>query len=323
MAQPMIGLTLSSEEHGPSQLVELAVEAEQRGFDFVSVSDHFHPWLPQQGHSPFVWGVLGAIATATDRINVGVGVTCPIIRLHPAIVAQAAATAGSLLDGRFTFGVGTGEALNEHVTGERWPPADVRLAMLDEAIDIMRQLWDGSSVTHRGPHYTVENATIYDRPDQPFPLVVSAFGPKAATLAAEKGDGLWITGTGGQEIDAWRAAGGTGPVWSQLTFCYDPDEATARERAAHLWANTGIAGQLSQDLPTTLHFEQGTSHIDADNIAEHVPCGPDPSPIIEAVADAVSAGVDHVYLHQIGHDQAPFLDWWTNSLSGAVRETIA
>lgn len=322
MAKPKIGLTLSSEEHGPGDLVDLAVEAEERGFDFVSISDHFHPWLTAQGHSPFVWGVLGAISARTERIEVGVGVTCPIMRMHPAVVAHAAATAGCLLDGRFTFGVGTGEALNEHITGERWPPADLRLEMLAEAIDVMRQLWQGESVTHRGPHYTVENATLHDLPDRQFPLVVSAFGPEAARLAAEKGDGLWTTGTGEEAVQQWRDAGGSGPVWSQLTFCWDPDEQAARERAAELWANTAVPGQLSQDLPTSLHFEQGSAHVDADNIAAHTPCGPDPEPIVEAVSEAVRAGVDHVYLHQIGHDLGPFLDFWSESLGDQVRAAM-
>ena len=318
-----IGLTLSSEEHGPNDLIELGVEAEARGFDFVSVSDHFHPWLPAQGHSPFVWAVLGGLAARTSEIEVGVGVTCPIMRMHPVIAAHAAATAACLLDGRFSFGVGTGEALNEHITGERWPPAGVRLEMLDEAIDVMRQLWAGGSTTHHGEHFTVENATIYDLPDAPFPLIVSAFGPEAASLAARRGDGLWITGTGGEALERWRAEGGSGPVWSQLTFSYDEDVAAAHDRAATLWANTAVAGQLSQDLPTTFHFEQASSHVSADNIADHVPCGPDPEPVLDAVRDAVEAGVDHIYLHQIGHDLGPFLDWWDRVLRDAVSEIAA
>lgn len=314
-----IGLTLSSEEHGPRALVDLAVRAEALGFDFVSISDHFHPWVPAQGHSPFVWGVLGGIAARTTTIEVGVGVTCPIVRMHPAVVAHAAATTACLLPDRFSFGVGTGEALNEHVTGAPWPPADIRLAMLREAIEVMRKLWRGGSVTYRGTHYTVENATIYDLPDQPFPLVVSAFGEQAAELAAEAGDGLWTTGTGGEALERWRAAGGSGPVWSQLTFCWDEDEREARRRAAELWPNTAVVGQLSQDLPTTAHFEMASAHVTEETIADELPCGPDPAPIVEAVKEAAGRGIDHIYLHQVGHDLDPFLDFWERELRDLVR----
>ena len=171
------GLTLSSEEHAPRRLVEIAALAEEYGFDFVSISDHYHPWIDEQGHAPFVWSVLGAIAERTSSIDVAVGVTCPIMRIHPAVLAQAAATTGHLLDGRFTWGVGTGEALNEHIVGQRWPIAPERIDMLEEAVDIIRQLWSGDEVTVRGEHFTVENARIYDPPSSPIPIVVSAFGP--------------------------------------------------------------------------------------------------------------------------------------------------
>src|SRR5690606_10341124 len=175
--------TLSSEEHPPERLVQLAAEAESRGFDFVSISDHYHPWVGEQGHAAFVWSVLGGIAASTSSIEVGVGVTCPIMRIHPAVLAQAAATTARLFGGRFVFGVGSGENLNEHILGDRWPPADVRLEMLEESIEVMRELWKGGSVTHRGTYYTVEDARVFDLPDASIPVLVSAFGEASAKLA--------------------------------------------------------------------------------------------------------------------------------------------
>jgi coenzyme F420-dependent glucose-6-phosphate dehydrogenase len=188
------GLTLSSEEHTPRALIDQAVAAEEAGFDFVAISDHYHPWVSAQGHSPFVWTILGGLAVATDQLGVGVGVTCPTVRIHPAVVAQAVATTTCLLGDRFTWGVGSGEALNEHILGDRWPPAPIRLEMLAEAVDVVRQLLTGESVTHYGTHYTVEDARLYDVPDQAPPILVSAFGQKAMELAVEIGDGLWQVG---------------------------------------------------------------------------------------------------------------------------------
>ena len=185
------GYTLSSEEHGPARLVTLAQQAEEAGFDFVSISDHYHPWVTDQGHSPFVWSVLGSVAAVTKRLKVGIGVTCPIIRVHPAVIAQAAATTALLFGDRFFFGVGTGEALNEHILGDRWPPADVRRSMLEEAVEIIRALWTGNTVDHRGPYYAVENAKLFDPPTEPPPVIVSGFGDDAVQLAARIGDGYW------------------------------------------------------------------------------------------------------------------------------------
>jgi coenzyme F420-dependent glucose-6-phosphate dehydrogenase len=309
------GLTLSSEEHNPSRLLEIAVLAEHTGFDFVSISDHYHPWVDEQGHSSFVWSMLGAIAARTSTIGIAVGVTCPIMRIHPAILAQATATCADLMGDRFTWGVGTGEALNEHVLGDRWPPADLRLDMLEEAVDVVRKLWTGEQVTHRGPHFTVENARIYDAPATPPPVIVSAFGPAAATLAARIGDGLYVTGPAVDIIQRWRDEGGTGPVYAQLTLCWAEDRDKAVETAHRIWPNTGVPGQLSQDLPTPAHFEQASSTVTADQIAESVSCGPDPEPVIGAVEEMLDAGVDHVYLHQIGPDQEAFCRFWTDRVA--------
>lgn len=315
------GMALSSEEHPPARLVEIAQLAERSGFDFVSISDHYHPWLQEQGHSPFVWSVLGAIAQATDTLHVGVGVTCPTVRIHPAVLAQAVATTGTLLPGRFTWGVGSGEALNEHILGDRWPPAPRRLEMLEEAIEVIRQLWTGESVTFYGQHYTVENAHLFDLPPEPVPIVVSAFGPLAAGVAARCGDGIWVTGPGDPEtLDAWRAEGGSGPVWGQLTLCWAEARDTAVDRAHRIWANSGIPGQLSQDLPTTYHFEQAIAKVSPDDIASSLPCGPDPEPLLASVRQAIDNGVDHIYFHQVGPDQEGFARFWQEQLAPALDD---
>src|SRR6187200_68488 len=188
-----IGYFLSCEEYTPAQLVEQAVLAERAGFEALWISDHFHPWNDEQGQSAFVWSVIGAIATATPGMQVTTAVTCPTVRIHPAVIAQAAATSAVMLQGRFNLGVGSGEALNEHILGTHWPEADVRLEMLEEAVEVMRTLWSGGQRSHRGRHYTVENARIYDLPDEPPPVLVSGFGPKAVQLAARIGDGFATT----------------------------------------------------------------------------------------------------------------------------------
>ena len=314
------GLTLSSEEHGPRRLVEQAVAAEAHGFDFVSISDHYHPWVSAQGHAPFVWSVLGALASATDSIDIGVGVTCPTVRIHPAVVAQAVATTGCLLGSRFTWGVGTGEALNEHILGDRWPPGAVRLAMLEEAVEVIRKLLVGDSVTHYGEHFTVEDARLFDVPDPLPPILMSAFGPNAVRLAAEIADGLWTVGGDADLVQRWRDAGGTGPVWTQLTVCWDPDRDTAIDRAWRQWPNTAVPGQLSQDLRTVEHFEQAAESVRRDEIADSIPCGPDLAPIVEAVSGAIEAGADHIYFHQVGDPLDGFMDLWDTELRGAVNE---
>lgn len=313
------GLTLASELRDPRELVDLAAAAEDHGFDFVSVSDHFHPWTTEQGHSPFVWTVLGAIARATSEIEVGVGVTCPTVRIHPAILAQATATTAQLLPGRFVWGVGSGEALNEQILGDPWPPGDVRLEMLEEAIELIRTMWKGKSTTFRGKYYRVEDATIFDPPPGDLPIVVSAFGTAAAKVAARCGDGLWMTGTAAEAVEAFRQAGGKGPVYSQLTLSWAPTKSGAVETAHRLWPNTGLPGQLAQDLRTPLHFEQAAQLVTPELLAESIPCGPDAEPILDSVREAVDAGVDHLYLQQIG-EMDPFLRFWDEELRPALSD---
>lgn len=314
------GMTLSSEEHGPARLVELAAMAEERGFDFVSISDHFHPWINEQGHSPFVWSVLGGISQATESIEVGVGVTCPIMRIHPAINAHAAATTANLLPDRFVWGVGTGEALNEQILGDAWPPADIRIEMLEEAIELIRLMWKGESTTYRGTYFWVEDATIFNPPPGDLPIVVSAFGTTAAEMAARVGDGLWTTGTGGEPVEVFRDAGGEGPIYGQLTLCWAENRDEAIETAHRIWPNTGVPGQLSQDLRTPAHFEMATQLVTPEMIGESLPCGPDPSELLKSIDEAIEGGIDHIYFHQIGPDQEGFLDFWTNEIQPEVNK---
>ncbi len=315
------GYTLSSEEQPPRRLVELAAAAEAAGFKFVSVSDHYHPWVSAQGHSPFVWSVLGAIAGATEQVEVGVGVTCPIMRLHPAVVAQAAATTSVLLDGRLVLGVGTGEALNEHVVGARWPPIAVRREMLEEAVTILRALWSGEVLEHRGAHFEVDNAKLFDPPDAPIPVVVSGFGPEAAALAGRIGDGYWGTSPRGELVDAFEAAGGKGPRYAQLNLCWGPDVDDARATVHRTWPNGAIEGQASQDLPTWTHFEQASSVLTIEQTTQSTPCGPDlVAPMLESVRAYLDAGYDHLYFHQIGDDQEGFLSFWADELQPALAD---
>ena len=303
-----LGYTLSSEEFGPQELADHARLAEDAGFAFASISDHFHPWLDSQGHSPFVWGTLGAISQTTSQMLIGTGVTCPMLRTHPAIIAQAAATAGALLPGRFYLGVGTGENLNEHILGQHWPPLSVRQEMLAEAVDVIRSLWSGNYVTEHGRFYSTENARIYTLPDELPPIHVAASGTESAVLAAKIGDGLISTSPDADTVDAFTTNGGSGPVIGQLTLCWGANEDEQAELAKKVWANSAIPGQLSQELALPIYFEQAAEMVTTDDIKESMVCGPDVEKIHEEIKQYIDAGFTHVYLHQVGPDQAAFID---------------
>lgn len=307
-----IGLFLSSEEFGPRELVDLAVRGEQAGFAGLWISDHFHPWNDEQGHSPFVWSAIGAIAQATD-LPLGTGVTCPTMRIHPAVMAHAAATSAILLGGRFTFGVGSGEALNEHILGDRWPGADERLEMLEEAVEVMRKLWTGDVVDHDGLHYTVEHARLYDVPDTPPPVLVSGFGPKAVKLAARIGEGFATASPDKEGIDLYRSEGGTGPVQAGAKVCFAPDKDQARATAHRLWPNAALPGELAQILPTPEHFEQASTLVPPEAM-DSVPLGPDLDEHHEGLQAFADAGVDELYVQQIGPDQDAFFDTWAKEI---------
>lgn len=304
-----IGYTLASEEHSPTDLVEYAQHAEEAGFDFLSISDHYHPWISEQGHSPFVWSTLGGVATATEDIDVGVGVSAPIIRVHPAIYAHAAATAAAMFDDReFYAGVGTGEKLNEHVLGDHWPEHAVRLEMLEEAVEVIEKLWTGEEVSHHGEYYTVENARLFTLPEETPPICVSAYGERAARTAAEIGDGFWSVGPQ-ETIDVWENQGGEGPRFCQLQACVADSEEEAIETAHRKWPNSPLPGELSTELPTPALFEQATEMVSTEDIVEgSIITDPDPQAHIDSIQAAIDAGYDHVYTMQIGDDQAAMID---------------
>jgi len=314
------GYTCSSEEFEASALLEHAVAAEQAGFDFVTVSDHFHPWTSTQGHSPFAWTTVGAIAARTDHVQIGTGVTCPLIRYHPTVIAQAAATAAELSSGRFFLGIGSGEALNEHITGDRWPPTKVRQDMLVEALDIIRELWTGENVDYEGDFYVVENARLFSRPAEPPSVFWAASGERSAGLAGAHADGLWATSPSHDTVDAYHKGGGKGDVIGQLTLCFGRDRDKAIDTALEIWPNAGLPGQLTQDLPTYAHFEQASELVTRETIADEVPCGDDVDAIVKAVRDFADAGFTMLHFHQIGPDQDGFLEWWRDELAEAVAE---
>jgi G6PDH family F420-dependent oxidoreductase len=318
-----IGYALSSEEHDPQSLVEHARLAEQHGFSFALISDHFHPWTDRQGQAPFVWGVLGAIAQATDRLVVGTGVTCPTIRIHPAIVAQAAATAAALMPGRFFLGVGTGERLNEAITGAHWPEWEVRAEMLEEAVAVIRALWTGDVTSHHGKHYTVENARIYSLPPSPPPLHVAASAPRMAELAGRIGDGYIGTTPEKEGVDAYRKAGGDGPRYGQMTVCWARSEAEARRTALEWWPTAAIRGNAGQELALPKDFEDLASMVDEEAVAKAVTCTASERPILDKIEKYVEAGYDHVYLHQVGPDQRGFLEFAERSLLPAFEQAPA
>jgi G6PDH family F420-dependent oxidoreductase len=305
---------MSSEEHTPNDLVRHARMAEEAGFTFALISDHFHPWVDAQGQSPFVWSVIGAIAHATERLELGTGVTCPTTRIHPAIIAHATATVAAMMPGRFFLGVGTGENLNEHILGDRWPPHEVRMERLEEAVEVIRLLWQGGSQSHHGKHYTVENARLYTLPDTLPRIVVAAAGPQAAEAAARFGDGLCSTAPEASVIKKYTGAGGKGPRYGQATVCWAASEAEAKRTALKIWPNAALSGELSQELPTPAHFEQATSSATEEQVAKQVVCGPDPQRHVELIKKYVDAGFDHVYIHQVGPDQAGFINFYRREI---------
>ena len=312
---PKMGYFLSCEEYGPGELLEQARMAEEAGFEGLWISDHYHPWNSEQGNSPFVWSVIGALSQATSRIKVVTGVTCPTMRIHPAVIAQATATSAAMLPGRFEFGVGTGENLNEHIFGDAWPSADVRLEMLEEAIEVIRLLWEGGVKDHDGRHYTVENAHLYTLPDEPPPILVSGFGPKATRLAGRIGDGYMNVQPDAEMLELFRSSGGGDkPAHGAFKVCYGEDEAERRRTAHRLWANEGLPGELAQVLATPRHFEQASTLVTEEMIAESIPCGPDPEPHRETIRQFDEAGYDEVYVSQIGGNAEAFFDLYRKEI---------
>jgi G6PDH family F420-dependent oxidoreductase len=314
-----IGYFLSSEECTPATLVEQARLAEEAGFEALWISDHFHPWNDEQGQSPFVWGVIGAISQVCS-LPVTTAVTCPTVRMHPAVVAQAAATAAAQLEGRFVLGVGTGEALNEHVLGDRWPTEDVRLEMLEEAVAVMRELWQGDFVYHHGRHYTVENARVYTLPEQPPKVYVSAFGPKAFDLALRIGDGFITTQPDAEHVEEWRAkAGADRPTQAGYKVCVAESEDEGVAIAHRLWRNAGLPGELSQVLPSPKHFEQASELVTEDMTRQSTTCGRDLDAHVRAFQPYADAGFDEIYVSNMGPNHRMFFDLYRDEVLPRLR----
>jgi coenzyme F420-dependent glucose-6-phosphate dehydrogenase len=310
-----LGYKLSSEEQSPADLVRLARMAEDAGFTFAMISDHYHPWTDRQGQSAFVWSVLGAIAAATERLSVGTAVTCPTGRIHPAIIAQAAATTAALMPGRFFLGVGTGENLNEHIVGRGWPETEIRQARLEEAVAVIRRLWRGGLQSYHGHHFTVENARLYSLPEVLPPLLIAAGGPRGAEQAGRLGDGLVGTEPNADLLATFDKAGGTGkPRYGELTVCWAQEVSTARRIAKEHWPTAAMESSLSWELPLPEHFEAVAELVTEEQVAESVTCGPEPADHLKAIAKYAEAGYDHICVHQIGKEQKGFFEFYAEEI---------
>lgn len=314
-----IGYKLFAEAFSPAELVRQAVRAEEVGFDFVEISDHFHPWLPEHGHAPAAWSVLPAIAMRTERIGLGTGVTCPFIRYHPAIVAQAAATTACLAPGRVFLGLGTGERLNEHIVGQGWPALPVRREMLAESIAIIRLLWSGGYRSYRGQHLNLETARVFDLPEELPGIIVAAGGPRAARLAAEHGDGLFSVESTPAVMEAYRAAGGDGPRYVEVPLAWAPD-ADAAAQSAHRLFRFGDGGwKVTVELPNPANFAAATKSVPVDAMREAFACGPDVETHLAMIRRFAEAGYDHLALINAGPDPDGFLDFFARELSAPLR----
>lgn len=314
-----IGYFLATEEFTPAELLAQARAAEQSGFEALWISDHYHPWNGAQGQSAFVWSLIGALSQAC-RLPITTAVTCPTVRLHPAVVAQAAATSAVMCEGRFVLGVGSGEALNEHIFGDPWPNADVRLEMLEEAVAVMRALWRGGFVNHRGRHYTVEQARVYTLPDEPPKVYMSGFGPKAIALAGRIADGYISTPPAEPMVRQFReAGGGDKPAQGGFKACFAETEEHGVAIAHERWPNSALPGELSQVLASPRHFEQATALVQPEHIGTKFVCGPDPQAHLDKIDEYVKAGYDEVYVANVGPHYGGFFQLYQREIFPSLR----
>ncbi len=320
------GYTLMTEQSGPRQLVEYAVAAERVGFDFEVSSDHYSPWLTEQGHAPYAWSVLGAVAHATERVGLMTYVTCPTLRYHPAVVAQKAATLQLLAEGRFTLGLGSGENLNEHVVGSGWPAVGTRHEMLVEAVEIIRALHTGELVDYRGEHFDVESARIWDLPDERVRLALAVAGERGIGALAPLSDDLVAVEPRADLVESWNATDGAPRIGEgaravgQIPICWDPDEDAARQRAHAQFRWFAGGWKVNADLPTPAGFSGATQFVRPEDVAANIPCGPDLDAIVDAVSAFWEAGFTDVALVQVGDEgQQRFLDEAAGPLLDKLR----
>jgi G6PDH family F420-dependent oxidoreductase len=320
-----IGYFLSCEEYNGLDVIKQAKLAEQAGFDCLWISDHFHPWNSEQGNSPFVWSVIGALSAVTS-LPITTAVTCPTVRIHPAVIAQAAATSAHLTNGRFALGVGSGEALNEHITGAAWPSATVRLEMLEESLQVIRELWTGDYVNHHGRHYDVDNARLFTLPDSPPPIYISGFGPLSAALAGRIGDGYITTKPDTDLIAAFRENGGEGkPMQAGYKVCWSTDKEQSVKTAHALWATEGLPGELAQVLPSPAHFEQGSALVTPEMVSNAITCGDDVEAHVEKFRPYAEAGFDDIHISQVGASREAtnaegFFEFYATNVLPRLRE---
>ncbi|WP_432944733.1 TIGR03557 family F420-dependent LLM class oxidoreductase [Kribbella sp. CA-253562] len=315
-----LGFKLIAEAYSPTEIVDQAVRAEQAGFDFVEVSDHFHPWVSEHEHSGFAFSMLAAAAARTSAIELATGVTCPFIRYHPAVVAQMAATTALLAGGRFTLGIGAGERLNEHVVGKGWPAVAQRHEMLRESLEIIRLLWSGGYQSYQGKHLRLEDARVFDLPDELPRIAVAAGGPDAAQLAAELGDALFTTEPREDLVTAYREAGGDGPRYAEVPLAWASSEDDAAESARRLF-RFGVTGwKVQSELPNPVNFDAATALVTAGHMKEQFGCGPDVARHVEVAKPFAEAGYDRLALINAGPDMDGFFDFFTKELGPALRE---
>jgi G6PDH family F420-dependent oxidoreductase len=314
-----IGYKLATEAFGPQELVRQAIRAEQAGFDFVEMSDHYHPWLEAQGHSAFTWSVLPVIAARTQHIGLATGVTCPSMRYHPAIIAQAAATMAIISEGRFTLGVGAGERLNEHVVGLGFPGQQVRHARLREALEIIRLLWRGGYCSYQGRYLQLEDARVFDLPDELPVIAVAASGPVSAEIAAQLGDGLFATDPDGDLVNTWRQLGGAGPVYGEMPVAWAPDEESAVQAVLEKSRFALTGWKVMAELPNPVNFEAATASITADQVRKQFACGPRVERHLEVAQQFVAAGFDRLVAMNGGPDPDGFMDFFASELAGPLR----
>jgi G6PDH family F420-dependent oxidoreductase len=316
-----IGYTMMCEQAGPKQLVRDVALAEEAGFDFAVISDHYFPWLDSQGHSPYAWSVLGAAAQATERIPLMTYVTCPIRRYHPAVVAQKAATMQLLSDGRFTLGLGAGENLNEHIVGGEWPIAALRHGMLEEAVEIIRELWTGDSVTYRGEYFDVESAKVWDLPETSPPIGIAVSGPSSCRMAGPLADMMIAVQPDPHLGEMFDAAGGNGkPRVGQIALAYDTDEQSAVKRVMEQFRWFTGGWRVNAELPLPASFDQASKTVREEDVTRQMPCGPDVGRHVGGIRDFEAAGFTHVALVQVGADsQEEFISWAATDLLPALR----